>query len=195
MRTIVAPAERPNATTAASPPGWSSGSRKNWGSDTCHQLKSHAPSGKRAARIVYRMRDRGREPDGEKEPGRTTDLLDQVQTVSRKRAENAHVRFVREESDPLPLVPMVADRVQQVFVNLVLNAIDAMPEGGDLRIRTRVTATPPGVEVAFKDTGVGIPPEDLENLFEAFHSDREHGLGLGLHVSRNVVRDHGVVSA
>ena len=146
---------------------------------------------KRAARIVHRMRDLGREHGGEKEPSRITDLLDRVQTVTRKRAENGHVRVVREEGDHLPLVLMAPDHVQQVFLNLVLNAIDAMPEGGELRIQTRVTAVPPGVEVTFKDTGVGIPPQDLKHLFEAFHSDKEHGLGLGLYVSRNVVKDHG----
>jgi PAS domain S-box-containing protein len=146
---------------------------------------------KRAARIVHRMRDLSREHGGEKEPGRITGLLDRAQTVTRKRAENSQVLVIREESDYLPPISMAADRVQQVFLNLILNAIDAMPEGGELRIRARVTGEPPGVEVSFRDSGVGIPPEDLEQLFEAFHSDKEHGLGLGLYVSRNIVKDHG----
>ncbi len=88
-------------------------------------------------------------------------------------------------------MPIVGEHIQQVFLNLVLNAIDAMPEGGELRIRAEDTEAPLGVQIAFADSGSGIAPEEVRRMFEAFHSTKELGLGLGLFVSRNIVQQHG----
>jgi PAS domain S-box-containing protein len=146
---------------------------------------------KRAARIVHRMRDVTRREKGKTELADVGTLLEKVLMLTHKQAENYDVEVVWETTDELLLVPMVPDRVQQVFLNLVLNAIDAMPHGGELRIRAEQTKEPPGVQISFADTGPGISPESVEGLFEAFHSDKEQGLGLGLYVSRNIVHEHG----
>jgi PAS domain S-box-containing protein len=146
---------------------------------------------KRAARIVHRMRDLGRRQEPHKEPVSLDELLERVLILTRNQARNQQVQVVWEGADVPDPVPMVRDRIQQVFLNLVLNAIDAMPEGGELRIQAGSTAEPPGVQVSFADTGVGIASEELERVFEAFHSTKEVGLGLGLYVSRDIVEEHG----
>lgn len=85
---------------------------------------------------------------------------------------------------------VAADQIEQVFLNLVLNALEAMPEGGRLAIRMERTENPEGVAVAVCDTGVGIPPEVMPHIFEFLFSTKAGGTGLGLFVSREIIRAH-----
>lgn len=90
---------------------------------------------------------------------------------------------------PLPLaVEVNKGQLQQVFLNLVLNALHAMPQGGTLR----VTCTPegPSIHIDFADTGGGIPPEVQPRIFESFLSTRAGGTGLGLTIAQRIVKDH-----
>jgi signal transduction histidine kinase len=66
-----------------------------------------------------------------------------------------------------------------------------MPGGGKLRIGTTWISHPPGVSVEFQDSGGGIAPEITEDLFEPFHTTKPEGLGLGLFISQNIIRQHG----
>jgi two-component system, NtrC family, sensor kinase len=66
-----------------------------------------------------------------------------------------------------------------------------MPDGGRLQVTVERTAQPPGVSIAFADTGTGMSPETLERLFEPFHTTKLDGLGLGLFISQNIARQHG----
>jgi PAS domain S-box-containing protein len=145
----------------------------------------------RTARIVHRMRDLSRHEDARKEPASVGELVETVLTLTQKRAQNQQVEVILEAGEQLPPVSMVRDHIRQVFLNLVLNAMDAMPQGGELRVRAARTEDSPGVQVCFADTGEGIPPEEVDRLFEAFFSTKQGGLGLGLHVSHNIVQDHG----
>ena len=91
-----------------------------------------------------------------------------------------------------------AEQLLQVFLNLSLNALQAMPQGGklldlDRRCAARPAAAPPAafLEVRFRDTGVGIPPGDLKNLFIPFFTTKEKGTGLGLPISQRIIENHG----
>src|SRR5262249_25605788 len=88
----------------------------------------------------------------------------------------------------LPLVCLSADQIKQVLLNLVRNAADAMPHGGELVIRTACEG--PSVVVSISDTGCGIPKEHLDHLFDPFFTTkaREKGLGLGLSVSSEIIQ-------
>ncbi|HEX7242550.1 MAG TPA: HAMP domain-containing sensor histidine kinase [Longimicrobiaceae bacterium] len=90
----------------------------------------------------------------------------------------------------LPSVVAHPDAIQQVLANLVNNAMDAMPEGGTLRVTTRADAD--AVEVVVEDTGSGITEEQLPHIFEAFYTTKPgvRGLGLGLFVSEGIIRGH-----
>jgi len=102
-------------------------------------------------------------------------------------------RAVEVELALAEAAPVMADRekLQQVFLNLYLNAADAMPEGGTLRVELREAGTE--VEVRVADTGAGIAPEDLPRIFDAFYTTKEAGAGngLGLMVAKSIVTDHG----
>jgi signal transduction histidine kinase len=84
------------------------------------------------------------------------------------------------------------ERLQQLFLNLFMNAVDAMPSGGELRV-TLETAADGEIQIAVADTGQGIPERDLPRIFEPFFTSKEAGTGngLGLMVAKGIVKDHG----
>lgn len=146
----------------------------------------------RAAGIVTQLRDLGRRPESsKKELADLNVILEKVLTLTRKRCQNQGVEVAWRPAAGLPALPVFPDRVQQVFLNLVLNAVEAMPTGGRLQISTESTDRPAGIRIRFADTGVGIEPANLPQLFEPFQSSRPEGLGLGLYISRTIIEEHG----
>lgn len=109
------------------------------------------------------------------------------------------VKVKSEMEDRLPSVKGDSDQLQQVFLNLILNAIQAMPDGGALHISASSKwisregledGQRQYVEVCVRDTGIGMESEVLENLFNPFFTTKEKGTGLGLMVSQGIVQDH-----
>ncbi len=90
-----------------------------------------------------------------------------------------------------PEVEGDADQLHQVFTNLIINALQAMPMGGVLSVATTSHPENGTCEVTISDTGTGIPPENLEQIFNPFFTTRANGIGLGLSVSYGIIRDHG----
>lgn len=117
------------------------------------------------------------------------DLLTHVLGLMSKQLEERGVHIKRNIPAALPQVMAVNSQVQQVFINLILNAYDAMPSGGELRISAH--AARGGVEILFQDTGPGVPSDKSRNIFDPFVSTKEGGTGLGLTVSYNIVTAHG----
>ncbi len=92
----------------------------------------------------------------------------------------------------LPGVFVDESQIVQVILNIVYNAIDAMPEGGELSIATAEVAGEKGVlEICVRDTGKGIKEEDVKNIFKPFFTTKERGVGLGLAVCQRIIRSHG----
>ncbi|MGC9468650.1 MAG: PAS domain S-box protein [Anaerolineae bacterium] len=148
---------------------------------------------KRAASIVGRLRDLNRpsEPE-EKEIKPLWELVDHVLAVTEKQCRDNHIVVRTEQRDGYdPQVEVVPNRIHQVFLNLILNAIDAMPKGGELTIRCDQKDDPRLVSLTFSDTGMGIAPETQARLFDPFHTTKSDGLGLGLFISQNIIEDHG----
>lgn len=147
---------------------------------------------KRAAGLVRQMRNLNRPSEPEDRELRDVNVLvERVLALIHKKSQDQHVQIILEASDDLPPIPAVPDRIQQVFLNLTLNALEAMPEGGKLHISTAYTATPAGVEIRFADSGAGIAFSDISNLFKPFHTTKATGMGLGLYISQRIVRAHG----
>jgi signal transduction histidine kinase len=123
------------------------------------------------------------------------DLCETLRRAVRLAEGRARQRQVAIEEDfPGDPVMFTGDpgQLQQVFVNLLLNGIEAMPDGGVLRVAIRQNGHPGGLcQVVISDSGTGIPKDVLERLFEPFVTGREHGTGLGLAISRRIVRQHG----
>ncbi len=97
------------------------------------------------------------------------------------------ITIVKDLAPDVPMLTTDASRLSQVIVNIVLNAADAMPDGGTLAIRSR--AADNNIVVSFEDTGVGIGKEALTRIFEPFYTTKENGTGLGLAVSHNIIEN------
>lgn len=104
-----------------------------------------------------------------------------------KRMRN--IEISEEIEDGIPDVNVDGDQLEQVFINIVLNAADAMPDGGELTIKA--VRNQNNVDIEFKDTGKGIPPDQIEKIFDPFFTTKEKGTGLGLSVSYTIIRNFG----
>jgi two-component system nitrogen regulation sensor histidine kinase GlnL len=129
-------------------------------------------------------------------------VLDRTLILLAENPEAKEIRVVRAYTPKIPPLDADSKQLSQVFLNLILNAVQAMPEGGQLTIRTSLRdggaadgevrrGTGRIVEVAVSDTGPGIPSDALEGIFTPFVSTKRRGTGLGLSVSRRIVEDHG----
>jgi len=125
----------------------------------------------------------------EKTQVRATDLVEASLESFRRPLEEANVCVDRRFRCDAQ-IEVHASEMRQVFTNLISNAIDAMPQGGTLRLE--VIATGQDVKLVFSDTGLGIDPEKLEHIFEPFVTTKgEKGLGIGLWISHNIVEKMG----
>jgi signal transduction histidine kinase len=120
-------------------------------------------------------------------PAALADLCQGVVAFIGPEAEAARVRLHVDLPADLVAVPMDAERMRQVLLNLVRNAVEAMPEGGDLTLRAR--NLPGTVEIDVEDTGQGFPDETP--IFDAFFTTKSKGTGLGLTIVHRIVTDHG----
>lgn len=146
----------------------------------------------RLTNIVQHMLDFFRPSKGIRSSVDLHAVLSDVLSLSHKRLQHARVDARLEWDSAMPPIAGVNNQLQQVFLNLILNAVEAMPEGGEIEIRGG-TQTLDGewLTVAVTDSGVGIPGDELDKIFEPFYTTKPNGTGLGLAVCRNIVTNHG----
>lgn len=120
-------------------------------------------------------------------------ILEETLTLVERRLSLHQIKIQKELNPDPPLIHADPDRLQQVFINLITNARQAMGEGGTLRIISQESRSGEWVEIIFADTGEGIAKEHLNKIFDPFFTTRrpEKGMGLGLSVSHRYIRDHG----
>ena len=124
-------------------------------------------------------------------PGKTfvNRMLDEILNQVGHQVPLTGIVILKEYTVGLAAIEGDPDQLRQVFTNLILNAVHAMPEGGTLRIATQLDAD--SIEIGVEDTGVGIAPENLEQIFNPFFTTRASGTGLGLSLSYGIVKNHG----
>jgi two-component system NtrC family sensor kinase len=134
-------------------------------------------------------------------------VVEQSLLLAKHALDRAHIRVVTQLGNEVPVVNFDRTKIEQVVINLFMNAIDAMPAGGTLTVRTRVadereaqahvargsTDGETLVVIEVEDTGTGIPPHTLTKIFDPFFTTKPtgKGTGLGLAVSRTIVELHG----
>lgn len=143
----------------------------------------------RIAQIVHRLLDFQRPKGGRPSLQGIPRLVEEVLALAGKQLQQAQVSVNRDIERDMAPVMAVGDQIKQVFLNLILNAVEAMPGGGELIIRGRQSNG--GILITFADSGVGIEPGDMDQLFEPFFSTKHQGTGLGLAVSQEIITRHG----
>ncbi len=139
--------------------------------------------------IVGRFSDFAKMPAPEIQPVEFNALVTDTLKLFAGQLAQARVQAVTELDPAVRTVPVDPEQMTRVLRNLVLNAIDAMPEGGTLTVRTEAVAG--GVRLAISDTGQGLTPEECARLFTPYYTTKTHGTGLGLAIVQSVVSDHG----
>lgn len=141
--------------------------------------------------LLKRMQDFSRSPQSERTPVAINQVLARMLTFSYQQLEEAGVKVISSFTPDLPPIMASASQLEQVFMNLIINAADAMPNGGKLRVSTKQNEEKE-VIIEFADAGTGILPENMGKIFEPFFTTKSrNGTGLGLAISYRIVEEHG----
>jgi signal transduction histidine kinase len=142
--------------------------------------------------LVRNLLDFSRQTAPDLKPLDISKVIDQALVLVGHQAQLNKVKITRQEAPGIPLIKGDLNQLVQVFVNLVVNAIQSMPNGGELVINCRTEANN-FISVGFRDSGYGIPPENMNKLFTPFFSTKDavKGVGLGLAISYGIIERHG----
>ena len=149
---------------------------------------------KRLNQMVSDFLSYGRPPRLAPRPCRVEELLDEVLSLTAAKAKEQRIEVARRLAPDLPQVKADPEALKTCFLNVVVNALQAMPTGGRLAVEAVAGHTPSGrqaVTVTIRDTGAGISPADLERILEPYFSTREAGVGLGLAITQRILEEHG----
>src|SRR5213594_2863507 len=150
----------------------------------------------RAAGIASSLLNFSRQREGDYQLLDVADMVGETLELFQPHLRGRRIDLARRIDSPLPRVNGNRGRLQQVLMNLLLNAVDAMPQGGTITVAARAVSG--RVQIDVSDTGCGIPPEHLERIYDPFFTTkpRGQGTGLGLSVSYGIVKEHsGTLSA
>jgi PAS domain S-box-containing protein len=147
----------------------------------------------RCSQIVSGLLTFSRKAPPAKSAVSVADLIRRCVLLSQHRLKLGHIELVTEVADRLPEIEGDANQLQQCIINLVFNAVDAMPEGGRLLVQAISEENPDQVVIRVRDTGPGISPENLPKIFEPFFTTKKEGYGVGLGLSTvfGIMQDHG----
>jgi signal transduction histidine kinase len=140
----------------------------------------------RVAEILKQLSGFSKMPAVELKSWNVNDLIESSLSLIQYDKRAKEITIARDLSPELPEITTDGGQLSQVFVNLILNAVDAMPGGGTLTIRS--TMDNGNIIISFEDTGVGIPREHITRIFDPFFTTKEKGTGLGLAVSYSIIK-------
>ncbi len=147
----------------------------------------------RLNRMVTDFLSYGRPPRLALRDCRVDEILDEVLSLTAAKARDQKIEVVRRLDPDLPTVRADTEGLRTCFLNVAINAIQAMATGGRLEVEAATGCTPAGeptVRISFRDTGGGIESVDQERIFDPYFSTREAGVGLGLAITQRIVQDH-----
>jgi len=149
----------------------------------------------RLNRVISNLLDFARPKDPVKEITAITDLINHNIELIKDDANSRKIEVMAEIEKGIPSLSLDKDQITQVLLNIELNALDAMQEGGTLSIRCFMDEVRKAIIVEIEDTGQGVPEEELPRIFDPFYTTKKKGTGLGLAIAHRVVENHnGTIS-
>jgi len=142
----------------------------------------------RQNRVIQELLDFGRPSKHMVQSANINSLLERVLIFTSPMLRQHNIKLEQILDQGLPFIEIDAERIKQVFVNIILNAVQAMPGGGKLTIWTGHDSD--WVNIGFEDTGSGISPSEMASIFDPFYTTREYGTGLGLSISHQIIKTH-----
>ncbi len=139
--------------------------------------------------MVAEMRDFVHRPEARKRPGSLETLINEVLELFQDTLAGQNIRERRAQDGPLPEISFDYHQLRRVLINLVKNAMEAMPRGGEIVVASRVRDSK--VEISVTDTGEGMDPEVAANIFQPYFTTKEKGTGLGLAICQSIMQEHG----
>jgi PAS domain S-box-containing protein len=143
-----------------------------------------------ANRIIKDLLDFARPREISFQLARINEVIDSACNLVKTRCLKKRVRLTKRLSRRLPEILLDEKRLEEVFLNFILNALDAMPDGGRMVITSYPDSQNNEIVVTFSDTGEGIPPENLDKILNPFFTTKENGIGLGLCLAQQVITYH-----
>ena len=146
----------------------------------------------RCRKIVKGILDFARETKLEKEKSNVNSALRQALSLLERHYNFHNIKIIMDLYENIPEIMLDLNLIRSVFNNLAVNAADAMPEGGELRVSTRFSPKTQLITINFTDTGIGIPPENIPKIFDPFFTTKEpgKGTGLGMSVTYGIIKRH-----
>ncbi|UCD84150.1 MAG: HAMP domain-containing protein [Deltaproteobacteria bacterium] len=143
--------------------------------------------------IVKGLLDFARQSRGEKSPVNLNKVLTKSISLLENQAAFRDIQIKRDFQDTLPLIMADANQLQQVFMNMLLNSAEAMPDGGEISVvSARINGENKSIAVSLRDSGYGIPADKIQSIFEPFFTTKgRQGSGLGLAVCYGIISRHG----
>lgn len=120
---------------------------------------------------------------------RIENIVKETLTLLKQEVQDRNIKIEIDCASALPKIHVDKNQIKQAFFNIIRNAFQAMPSGGALTIS--ISSSDEFLGISFRDTGTGIKPEDLGNIFEPYHTTRPEGAGLGLMIVQRIIQDHG----
>ncbi|MFW6052278.1 MAG: ATP-binding protein [Desulfosalsimonas sp.] len=155
------------------------------------ELQIISNEAQRCRKIVQSLLDFARQTKPMQKLHDINEIIGESIYLTKKQAEFSDIEIKTDLAEDMPQVYVDKEQIQQLVINLILNAVEATDSGGQITISTESPRTADKVYMHVKDTGRGIASEDLERIFDPFFTTREFGTGLGLSISHSIVERHG----
>jgi signal transduction histidine kinase len=147
----------------------------------------------RISSLVNELLEFARPSDPKLELENINTILDGMLLLASTETKKKQINIIKNFASDLPPVQIDREQIKQVFLNILLNAVDATRENGKITVKTQSFIKPGGepfAQIEFTDTGCGIPEEYLEDIFNPFFTTKSTGSGLGLSISNQIIQDH-----
>jgi len=155
------------------------------------ELETIATETLRCRKIVTSLLDFARQTRPNKKANDVNAIITESVLLARKQAAFKDIEVRKDLTHDLPLLHLDKGQIQQVLINLILNAIESTRAGGSITLSTSLLSRRQAVQISVSDTGEGIPGELIDKVFDPFFTTKEQGTGLGLAITHGIIEQHG----